>query len=980
MKDLFAKERAEFQARKTIKKEDDSFAVFLKPLLSSLKGDLEPLIKSVKGKDGETPVKGSDYFTASEIQQIKDEIIALIPPGEKGKDGIVDYNTISKLVTSAVAKLPKPKDGKDGSPGRDAIVNTAKIVDEVLKNLPKTKEYLTEEKLEKILKEKISNSPEKRVVGYSSLSQLTDVILTGVPQDSKGNYILTPGGSGSGHTIEDEGTPLTQRTNLNFVGAGVTVTDDAGNDATVVTISGGGGGGSGDVVGPASAVDNSIAVFDSTTGKIIKDGDALIATTPTTSTVVKRDNNANIYANNYFANLTSTVSAGGTTVLTVASSRVQRLTGSSTQTFQLPDATTLPLSSIFEFDNNSSSSLVITNAGAATQYTIPAGGAVLCFLTANGTANGTWDFHAMAPSSVTWDSGVTGLVMNSVLTTSPSVGSGASSATVPSFIPQRGANTTGFGGDGTNLHATIAGTPALTIAATNTTAPKFTATTDNAYDATTWNDSLRAPTENAVRDKIESVSSVAASSSVYDYVIYRSGANTIALKISDGTTLSTNTDAAVVLQATVDTLDATSGTGGRIYVKPGTYAMASTVTIQGDNTSNSPQVSIHAAGIQATIFNPASGVNGFTISNRAKVSLKDFAIYVRGTTDGIKVTNSSVGQRGCWQSEFKNIYINGDDATHTGWGINAENFFRSTMENIEMNQVGNGMLLKAIDTSTGYNPGDSTFTRMFIELRNRAGGTAYQLDSPSTGDMNQMVFSMCEGYGGGTAQTGVLLSGASGSNNHTHWIGINLENFDTIIDIQSGRNNVFDLNYVVTRDAVGTTYFKTGSTAYGNKISCKYMDTYTRSVVVINDANTLATQRNRFENIVIQGTATTLTFTRVDATYLHNIFDNAIGGGGVLEVASSSVTTNAVTVNATSGFFTDTTDINTDTTRTVVTLTNQAIRSSSVVSCFMMSTPDANAMLIASCVPADGSCTISIRNVGTGNQTSTFTMGFIVKQ
>lgn len=49
------------------------------------------------------------------------------------------------------------------------------------------------------------------------------------------------GGTGGGHTIEDEGTPLTQRDTLNFVGAGVTVTDDAGNDATVVTIPGGGG-------------------------------------------------------------------------------------------------------------------------------------------------------------------------------------------------------------------------------------------------------------------------------------------------------------------------------------------------------------------------------------------------------------------------------------------------------------------------------------------------------------------------------------------------------------------------------------------------------------------------------------------------------------------------------------------------------------------------------------------------------------------
>lgn len=39
----------------------------------------------------------------------------------------------------------------------------------------------------------------------------------------------------------------------------------------------GGGGGTGDVVGPASAVNNDIAVFDTTTGKLIKDGGTTIA-------------------------------------------------------------------------------------------------------------------------------------------------------------------------------------------------------------------------------------------------------------------------------------------------------------------------------------------------------------------------------------------------------------------------------------------------------------------------------------------------------------------------------------------------------------------------------------------------------------------------------------------------------------------------------------------------------------------------------
>ena len=61
---------------------------------------------------------------------------------------------------------------------------------------------------------------------------------------------LTDGGTttlhshsgGSGHVIQDEGTPLTARANLNFVGADVTATDDAGNNATVITIASAGSG------------------------------------------------------------------------------------------------------------------------------------------------------------------------------------------------------------------------------------------------------------------------------------------------------------------------------------------------------------------------------------------------------------------------------------------------------------------------------------------------------------------------------------------------------------------------------------------------------------------------------------------------------------------------------------------------------------------------------------------------------------------
>ena len=60
-------------------------------------------------------------------------------------------------------------------------------------------------------------------------------------------------------------------------GANVSITyDDAGNTLTIAA-TGSGGGGSGDVTGPATSVNNRIAVFNGTTGKVIKDGGNLIA-------------------------------------------------------------------------------------------------------------------------------------------------------------------------------------------------------------------------------------------------------------------------------------------------------------------------------------------------------------------------------------------------------------------------------------------------------------------------------------------------------------------------------------------------------------------------------------------------------------------------------------------------------------------------------------------------------------------------------
>lgn len=51
------------------------------------------------------------------------------------------------------------------------------------------------------------------------------------------------GPCGGYRTVQDEGVDLTRRRTLDFAGAGVTATDDAANERTLVTIPGGGGGG-----------------------------------------------------------------------------------------------------------------------------------------------------------------------------------------------------------------------------------------------------------------------------------------------------------------------------------------------------------------------------------------------------------------------------------------------------------------------------------------------------------------------------------------------------------------------------------------------------------------------------------------------------------------------------------------------------------------------------------------------------------------
>ena len=123
------------------------------------------------------------------------------------------------------------------------------------------------------------------------------------------------------------------------------------------------------------------------------------------NSVMLRDANANTAVNNLFLGFQTVVSANTTTTLTVSSPANYYITGSTGQTFQLPNATTLVNGTEFTFNNNSSASTVSINNGASSPTLIASvgsGGFAVITLLDNSTQAGTWDKHYQAPANVSW--------------------------------------------------------------------------------------------------------------------------------------------------------------------------------------------------------------------------------------------------------------------------------------------------------------------------------------------------------------------------------------------------------------------------------------------------------------------------------------------------------------------------------------------------------------------------------------------------
>ncbi len=179
---------------------------------------------------------------------------------------------------------------------------------------------------------------------------------------------------------------------------------------------------------------------------------------------------ANMAASKFVPGYTAVTSAAGTTVLTEDSNFYQNLLGTTTQTFQLPDATTLLVGTTFIFDNDSTGILTITDNASGTIDSIPAGGIDYLYLANNSTVAGTWRKHAFIPAAYDFNNTVASFgnasITNAVWT-GTTIATGYGGTGLTSFAAANNALYS------TSSSALVAGT--LPIAAGGTAATTFTA-------------------------------------------------------------------------------------------------------------------------------------------------------------------------------------------------------------------------------------------------------------------------------------------------------------------------------------------------------------------------------------------------------------------------------------------------------------------------------------------------------------------------
>lgn len=250
-----------FEAIKAVAVQPEQLIKTSETLLGIIKEHTQKLEKRIDelGEDNDYKMLNLSSAAQEEVESKEKDLLKAIESVKTstGKDLQKEVKALMKEIKSAIKLIPEPTDLSDLEKKIEDIKKSIPKIPEIVERTPEEIRDLLEslEDEDRLDAKAIKNLPLSvreivQMVGgnvevYSGntkvgSSQRLRFSGANVTVDADGAIkIVVTGGTGGGHVIQEEGTPLPQRANLNFVGSAVTVTDDSGNDATVVTIDSG---------------------------------------------------------------------------------------------------------------------------------------------------------------------------------------------------------------------------------------------------------------------------------------------------------------------------------------------------------------------------------------------------------------------------------------------------------------------------------------------------------------------------------------------------------------------------------------------------------------------------------------------------------------------------------------------------------------------------------------------------------------------